>query len=156
MGLLPSNEVIGTAIRQEVLMYPTLAIRELVANAIIHQDFRERGNNVMIEIYDDRIEITNPGKPVIEPMRFIDEYQSRNEMLASAMRRIGLCEEKGSGIDKVIQQAEMWQLPAPDFQVKDTHTKSILYAHQDFNLGELFQKKIFTDTTTHNDVTTVF
>jgi ATP-dependent DNA helicase RecG len=54
-------------------------------------------------------------------------------MLASAMRRRGLCEEKGSGIDKVIQQAEFWQLPAPDFQVKETHTKAILYAHIDFN-----------------------
>ncbi len=132
-GLLPSNEVIGQAIRKEVLMYPQLALRELVANAIIHQDFRERGTSVLIEIYEDRIEISNPGKPIIEPIRFIDEYQSRNEMLASAMRRMGFCEEKGSGIDKVIQQAEVWQLPAPDFQVKETHTKAILYAHKDFN-----------------------
>jgi ATP-dependent DNA helicase RecG len=132
-GLLPSNEVIGNAIRKEVLMYPPLALRELVANAIIHQDFRERGTSVLIEIYEDRIEISNPGKPIIDPNRFIDEYQSRNEMLASAMRRMGLCEEKGSGIDKVIQQAEFWQLPAPDFQVKETHTKAILYAHIDFN-----------------------
>ena len=133
LGLLPSNEIIGTAIRREVLMYPPLALRELVANAIIHQDFRERGTSVLVEIYEDRIEISNPGKPIIEPIRFIDEYQSRNEMLASAMRRMGLCEEKGSGIDKVIQQAEIWQLPAPDFQVKETHTKAILYAHKDFN-----------------------
>ena len=133
LGLLPSNEIIGNAIRREVLMYPRLALRELVANAIIHQDFRERGTSVLIEIYEDRIEISNPGKPIIEPIRFIDEYQSRNEMLASAMRRMGLCEEKGSGIDKVIQQAEVWQLPAPDFQVKETHTKAILYAHKDFN-----------------------
>lgn len=132
-GLLPSNEAIGTAIRKDVQMYPPLAIRELIANALIHQDFRERGTSVLIEIYDDRIEISNPGKPMIEPIRFIDEYQSRNEMLAAVMRRVGLCEEKGSGVDKVIQQAEVWQLPAPDFQVKETHTKAILYAHQDLN-----------------------
>ena len=132
-SLLPSNEVIGRAFRKEILMYPTIAVRELVANALIHQDFRERGNSVMIEIYDDRIEISNPGKPMIEPIRFIDEYRSRNELLASAMRRANLCEEKGSGVDKVIQQAEIAQLPAPDFQVKETHTKAILYAHQDFN-----------------------
>ena len=132
-GLLPSNEIIGNAIRKEVLMYPPLALRELVANAIIHQDFRERGTSVLIEIYEDRIEISNPGKPIIDPSRFIDEYQSRNELLASAMRRMGLCEEKGSGVDKVIQQAEFWQLPAPDFQAKETHTKAILYAHKEFN-----------------------
>ena len=132
-GLLPSNEAIGTAIRKDVQMYPPLAVRELIANALIHQDFRERGTSVLIEIYDDRIEISNPGKPMIEPIRFIDEYQFRNEMLASVMRRVGLCEEKGSGVDKIIQQAEIWQLRAPDFQVKETHTKAILYAHQDLN-----------------------
>jgi ATP-dependent DNA helicase RecG len=139
-GLLPSNEVIGLATRQNVLMYPPLALRELVANAIIHQDFRERGTGVLIEIFDNRIEISNPGKPIIEPIRFIDEYQSRNEMLASAMRRMGFCEEKGSGIDKVIQQAEVWQLPAPDFQVKETHTKATLYAHKDFNVMNKAEK----------------
>jgi ATP-dependent DNA helicase RecG len=132
-GLLPSNEVIGKAIREDVFMYPVLALRELIANALIHQDFRVRGTSVLIEIYDDRIEISNPGKPMIEPIRFIDEYQSRNEMLAAVMRRIGLCEEKGSGIDKVVFLSERWELPAPDFQVKETHTKAVLYAHQEFN-----------------------
>ena len=98
-GLLPSNEAIGTAIRKDVQMYPPLAVRELIANALIHQDFRERGTSVLIEIYDDRIEISNPGKPMIEPIRFIDEYQSRNEMLAAVMRRVGLCEERVYSID---------------------------------------------------------
>lgn len=41
-ALLPSNEVIETALRREVLMYPPLALRELIANALIHQDFRDR------------------------------------------------------------------------------------------------------------------
>jgi ATP-dependent DNA helicase RecG len=129
-ALLPSNEVIEQALRREVQMYPPIALRELMMNALIHQDFRERGTGVLIEIYDDRVEISNPGKPMIAPDRFIDEFQSRNELLASAMRRIGFCEEKGSGIDKVIVECEVWQLPAPDFQVKETHTKAILFAHK--------------------------
>jgi predicted HTH transcriptional regulator len=133
LALVPSNELIVDAHRQEIQMYPKLAIRELVANALIHQDFRERGTSVLIELYEDRIEISNPGKPIISPERFIDESQSRNESLAEAMRRIGLCEEKGSGIDKVIFEVEMYQLPAPDFQVKQTHTKVILYAHKELN-----------------------
>ena len=53
--LLPSNEVIGTALRDTVTMYPEIAIRELVANAIIHQDFNEKGTSPMIEIFKDRI-----------------------------------------------------------------------------------------------------
>lgn len=137
-SLLPSNEVIGQALRNTVSMYPQIAIRELVANALIHQDFDERGTGPMIEIYSDRIEISNPGLPLITPNRFIDEYQSRNEDLASIMRRFGICEEKGSGIDKVIFNIELFQLPALDVQAQEKHTKVILYAYQKF--GDMDKK----------------
>lgn len=130
-GLVPSNEVIEQALRREVKMFPEVAVRELVANALIHQDFTESGTSVMIEIYEDRMEISNPGKPFIPPDRFIDEYQSRNERLADLMRRLGICEEKGSGIDKVIHAAEVFQLPAPDFRVGERRTSAVLFAHQD-------------------------
>jgi ATP-dependent DNA helicase RecG len=131
-GQIPANEVIETALRREVKMFPEIAIRELVANALIHQDFMESGSSVMIEIYSDRVEIANPGKPFIPPERFIDEYQSRNERLADLMRRMGICEEKGSGVDKVIHAAEVYQLPAPDFRVGERHTKAILFSHKEF------------------------
>ncbi|MBB5349960.1 ATP-dependent DNA helicase RecG [Haloferula luteola] len=128
-GLVPSNEVIEQALRKEVKMFPEIAVRELVANALIHQDFTESGTSVMVEIYDDRMEISNPGKPFISPDRFIDEYQSRNERLADLMRRLGVCEEKGSGVDKVIQAAEFFQLPAPDFRVGEKRTSVVLFGH---------------------------
>jgi len=131
--LVPSNEVIEQALRREMKMFPEIAVRELVANALIHQDFNESGTSVMIEIYDDRMEISNPGKPFIPPDRFIDEYQSRNERLADVMRRLGICEEKGSGVDKVVQAAEVFQLPAPDFRVGGRCTSAILFAHQDLD-----------------------
>lgn len=128
--LLPRNEVIGDALRKDVRMYPQLAIRELVANSIIHQDFSVTGTATMVEIYNDRIEFSNAGDPMIDPIRFIDEYRSRNEKLASMMRRLKICEEKGSGIDKVIFQCELFQLPAPYFVSTDVHTKVILYAYK--------------------------
>jgi len=131
-GLVPSNEVIEQALRREVKMFPEIAVRELVANALIHQDFTQTGASVMIEIYDDRMEISNPGKPFIPPDRFIDEYQSRNERLADLMRRLGICEEKGSGVDKVVQAAEVYQLPAPDFRVGEKRTSAILFSHKSF------------------------
>lgn len=102
MSHLPQNEVVEDAIRREVKMVPDIVIRELVANALIHQDFGLTGTSVMIEVYDNRLEISNPGVPVVDISRFIDSYQSRNERLADIMRRFGVCEEKGSGIDKVI------------------------------------------------------
>jgi len=129
---LPANEVIGKALRRDVRMYPEIAIRELIANALIHQDFEEKGFP-MVEIYTDRIEISNPGLPLITTDRFIDEYQSRNERLADLLRRLGICEEKGSGIDKVIAAMELYQLPAPNFVVQERHTKVTLQAYQVLN-----------------------
>ncbi|MEZ6139336.1 MAG: ATP-binding protein [Zavarzinella sp.] len=131
-GLVPTNEVIEQALRREVKMFPEIAVRELVANALIHQDFSLTGSSVMVEIYTDRMEISNPGKPFISPDRFIDEYQSRNERLADLMRRLGICEEKGSGIDKVIQEVEAYQLPAPDFRVGERRTSVVLFMHKEF------------------------
>ena len=129
-NLVPSNEVIEQALRREVKMFPEIAVRELVANALIHQDLSQTGASVMIEIYADRMEISNPGTPFIPLDRFIDEYQSRNERLADLMRRFGICEEKGSGVDKVVEAAEVFQLPAPDFRVGERRTSAILFAHR--------------------------
>lgn len=128
--LLPSNEIIGQALRDTISMYPEIAIRELVANSLIHQDFEEHGTGPMIEIFSDRIEISNPGLPLITPIRFIDEYQSRNEDLAGMMRRFRICEEKGSGIDKVVSSLELFQLPAFNVLVQEKHTKVVLYSYQ--------------------------
>jgi predicted HTH transcriptional regulator len=129
---LPANEEIGKAFRDDKRMYPEIAVRELLANAIIHQDFEEKGFP-MVEIFSDRIEITNPGIPLITPERFIDEYQSRNDTLADLMRRLGICEEKGSGIDKVIFYNEMYQLPALEILIQEKHTKVIMYSYKTLN-----------------------
>ncbi|MBX9900619.1 MAG: putative DNA binding domain-containing protein [Burkholderiaceae bacterium] len=132
-NLLPENEYIGQALRKAVPMFPELAVRELVANAIIHQDFTLTGTGPIIEIFTDRMEITNPGVPLVDPQRFLDSPpRSRNEALASFLRRVGICEERGSGIDKVVFQTELYQLPAPAFEVTPEHTRAILFAHKDF------------------------
>ncbi len=131
-NLLPSNEVIGQALRKQVPMFPELAIRELVANAIIHQDFHLTGTGPMVEIFSHRMEITNPGLPLVQTDRFLDSPpRSRNEALASFMRRIGVCEERGSGVDKVVFQTELYQLPAPLFETSDDHTRAVLFAHRE-------------------------
>lgn len=131
---IPHNEVLGTALRKEIPMFPEMSIRELVANALIHQDFSQTGTGPMIEIFDSRLEITNPGKPLIATDRFLDSPpKSRNEALASMMRRIGICEERGSGIDKVVYETEAFQLPAPHFETTPQHTRTVLFAHKDFD-----------------------
>ena len=129
--LTPQNEHIGLALRSQVKMYPEIALREIIANAIIHQDFTIGGTSILIELYSNRIEISNPGTPLISIDRFIDHNPiSRNEKLASIMRRFKVCEEKGSGIDKTIRAIELFQLPAPKFLEYDNGTKVIIYSYK--------------------------
>ena len=129
--LVPKNEVIGKALRKEVPMYPELAIRELAANALIHQDFSVTGAGPMIEIFSDRMEVTNPGLPLMTTERFLDTPpRSRNELLASFMRRVGVCEERGSGVDKVVSQTEFYQLPAPLIETTGDSTRVVLFSHR--------------------------
>ena len=90
----PQNRFVEQAVREEVKMFPKQALRELIANALVHQDFLASGASVMIELYADRVEISNPGLPPIKVERFIDEYRSRNERLADLMRRL----RPGSGL----------------------------------------------------------
>lgn len=130
---LPQSEEIRRSLRIPAPMYPEVALRELIANALIHQDFNVTGSGPMIEVFSDRIEITNPGTPLIDVARFLDlPPRSRNEKLAHLMRRLGICEERGSGIDKVLKSVELFQLPAPDFQVVGEHTKVILFGSKAF------------------------
>jgi predicted HTH transcriptional regulator len=136
-GQLPANEEIGRALRKDVRMYPERAIREIAANMIIHQDFTVLGFP-MIEIYSDRVEISSPGQPLISTDRFIDEYQSRTEELADVMRRMGFCEEKGSGMDKALASIEQYQLPAIKYLVSDIRTTKFC---QNIKLGVILQRK---------------
>jgi predicted HTH transcriptional regulator len=94
---------------------------------IIHQNFAVLGFP-MIEIYSDRVEISSPGQPLISPDQFIDNYQSRNEDLADIMRRMGFCEEKGSGIDKAVAAIEEYQLPAFKVRISEIRTSVIVQA----------------------------
>ncbi len=132
MSQLPQNKVVEAAIRKEEKLIPEIAIRELVANALIHQDFTISGTSMMVEIYTDRVEISNPGEPIVPVERFIDGYESPNEDLARMMRRLGICEEKISGIDRVIHEAEVYQLPAPDFRAGHQRTVVTFYGPRDF------------------------
>ena len=128
----PTKEIIEGARRRQLPEFPKLAVRELVANALIHQDFLASGTGPMIELFEGRIEITNPGRPLVEPVRFIDAPPaSRNDFLASLMRRFEFCEERGSGIDKVIAEVERCQLPAPIFEVPlDSSTRAVLFGRR--------------------------
>ena len=131
--LLPAPEDGDAPIRGARALVPPVAIREVVANALIHQDMTVGGAGPTIELFRNRLEITNPGTPLVTPERFIDfPPRSRNEALASLMRRFGLCEELGTGVDKVIAAAEEVRLPPPEFQAEADATRTILFGPRRF------------------------
>jgi ATP-dependent DNA helicase RecG len=125
---LPSHEELITFLREQVPTYPKKAIRELIANALIHQDFTASGAAPMVEVFDNRIEITNPGTPLISVLRFLDHAPcSHNEAIAATMQLLSICERQGSGIDKIVEECEKHQLPAPNFISGDNYTQAIIY-----------------------------
>jgi ATP-dependent DNA helicase RecG len=130
---LPKEERYERGVRQVVSKYSATAVREIIANALIHQDFTISGVGPVVEIYQDRIEVTNPGNSLVELYRIIDERRSRNEKLAQAMREIGLCEERGGGIDKAILEIEEMFLPAPTFLPSVNSMRVILPGPRKFN-----------------------
>ena len=131
--LIPSPEDGRAAIREARPLFPPVAVRELTANALIHQDMTITGAGPTVELFRNRIEITNPGTPLVEPDRFIDyPPRSRNEALASLMRRMGLCEEQGTGIDKVVDAVEKAQLPPPEFRAERGATRVTLFGPRRF------------------------
>lgn len=134
-GLLQDSEVIKRALRVNTTIYPEQALRELIANMIIHQDFAIRGAGPMIEIFEDRIVFTNPGK--LLPSKNIDRLirttpESRNEILASAFRRYNICEERGSGFEKAVISIELFGLPPLRLEELENSFKVTLFAPKSF------------------------
>jgi predicted HTH transcriptional regulator len=85
----------------------------------------------MIEIFDDRIVFSNPGK--LLPSKKIDRLirttpESRNEIVASAFRRYNICEERGSGFEKAVIAIELFGLPPLKFQELENSFEVTMYA----------------------------
>ena len=104
--------------REEILEIPQEALREAVINAISHRDYNEKGANIQIDIFDDRVEITNPGGLVsaIKKEEFGKKSISRNPLLFSLFKRADLVEKVGSGINRIRMAIKNAGLPAPVFE----------------------------------------
>jgi predicted HTH transcriptional regulator len=128
------SEKIINGIRKEVSLYPEIAIREFLANALIHQDLMDESSNPKVEIFSDRIEITNAGSlvPPVRIDRLIDNCVPRNELLARTMYHIGVCEDRGSGIDKAIHAIEIFGLPPAQFDEFEKSFRVTIYLHKSF------------------------
>ena len=131
------TEHIDGAVRELVPTYPRVALRELIANALVHQDFAVKGMPITIEIFGNRLVITNPGYSLNDVSRLIDlPPHSRNEQMAQLMLQLGLCERRGSGVDRAVEAMENMLLPAYKAE-----------SGSDFTRVTIFPKKAISDMT---------
>jgi ATP-dependent DNA helicase RecG len=115
LSRIPSEEQLQHGKRVRVYNVPRDAVREFLANALVHQDFSQPGRP-LIEIYSDRVRFINPGVPLIEIERFIDAPPTaRNQDFVQIMRHAGYCEDRGSGVDRAVTEIEKAALPPPLF-----------------------------------------
>ena len=110
--------------RKEIPEYPIEAIRESVINAVMHRDYFSEGANVSIEIYDDRIEISNPGS-LPKDLGVNDLSKKcfrRNPLIADILHRISYVEKAGTGIGRIKKAMKEYNLPEPVIEINGFFT----------------------------------
>ena len=106
----------------------------MLGNMIIHQDLTMRGAGPMMEIFDVRVEASNPGCLLVDVNRIIDTApHSRNEAMASFLRMIHICEERGSGFDRMEEGMSALKIPAPKVETGDDFARTKLYWYANLN-----------------------
>lgn len=95
--------VIKTLRREEVPDIPEVALRETIINAVCHRDYFDKSANVLIEVFDDRVVISNPGglPGGLNPADFGTKSVARNQLIASLLHRIDFIEKVGTGISRI-------------------------------------------------------
>jgi len=136
LTIIPQEEIMDGPIRKTLLAFPEVAIRELLANCMIHQALEQRGTSIMVELFVNRIEFANVGAPLVEINRIVDTTPvTRNENIAGFMHKCGICEERGSGYDKIIISTSTNNMPAPRIENQsDQFTKVTLLTKIPFDL----------------------
>lgn len=122
--------------REDVYEIPADSIRELIVNAVVHRSYLDH-NNIQVAIYDNRLEITSPGKlPMGQTIEKMKEGYSRirNEAIASAFDYMNLIEHWGSGIPKILTEVKEAGLPEPEFIGGDVDLRINIYRKNDINM----------------------
>lgn len=118
--------------RQDVYEIPVESIRELLLNAAIHRSYLDH-SNIQVAIYDDRLEVTSPGKlPMGQNIERMKEGYSkiRNEAIAYAFSYMKLMEHWGSGIPRIIDRVVEAGLREPEFIDGDIDLRINIYRRQ--------------------------
>ena len=135
------KEVIDGAIRHSERSYPLLSIREILGNAMIHQDLTSTGTCIIVHVFPSRIEISNPGKLLCDINRTIDAIPKvRNEVLGNILRKMRIVEAQGSGYDRIEESCAKALIPSVLVLTDEEQTIAKLFArhgYREFDSADL-------------------
>jgi len=113
-------EIEGSGPRKEIWEVPETALKEAIINALCHRDYYDKGAKITIELFKDRVEISNPGglSSAISPADFGTKSHSRNPLIFGLFVRIHMVEQVGSGIGRIRDLMKSAKLPHPEFKTE--------------------------------------
>ena len=111
--------------------YPAVAVREAITNAILHADYSIRGSTITVAIFDDRIEITNPGALPFGldlESALAGFSQLRNKIIGHVFKELHLIEQWGSGLGRMIEEYQKINVQLPKFEERGYFFRTTLYS----------------------------
>lgn len=120
--------------REDIPAYDYSVLREVVTNSIVHRDYKIMHQPVKIALFDNRIEVENPGglMPGLTTLNLIHKRDWRNPLLAELMKKFGFGEMDGQGIDRLYAATLAIKVPPPIFIDNKSSFRAILSAPKTF------------------------
>ncbi len=132
MASMRKGSLIRGVLREDVPEYPEVALREAIVNAVAHRDYSQfaRGSHIQVRMFADRLEVENPGGLYggVTVDNLQEEQSTRNRLLVQLMEDVHLVENRGSGIDAMLEAMDKAKLQSPRFEDKRASFLVTLYS----------------------------
>ncbi len=125
----------GEMKRRDIAEYPADGIREALTNALVHANYEISGTRIFLAIYDDKLEIQNPG--IMPPGMSMEQFKAgvsriRNPVIARIFGELGLVEEWGSGYKRIKEACQQGGYPEPRWEELGTVLRVTFFPHPEF------------------------
>ena len=135
-------EITSSIERKEFLAMPEVALRESLINALVHRDYENKGDCIKVELFEDKLVISNPGalNEAISKEEFGVKSYSRNPILFHLFNKINMIEQVGSGVPRMKAACLENNLPEPTFNLERIFSVSFHFNKKNAFSGKTFGK----------------